>query len=339
MTLAEIQEAGINIDEPANNKVYQFEIDLQFGHVSCHLNADGEFVGLEACRGGSGGGGFTWTSSGGYGDGVGVSGEIVDGHPLIETLVLQGNVSVLKQFFAVSMTVSNLSPEPFRFTHGQATLTVPSGMSLAPTPTPQSETQSVPDIPGEGSAATKWILRGDTPGEYYLSASYRGQLEPFEAPFELQAATSEPLKVWGAEALGFHVQADSGSLQEGVPYHVKVGIVDKASIPLYNVAVEINGSVNSGFIYQPDQRFAATVAELKPGETVYAPAEHPGARCQQRRRVRTRSVQCSLRGRRGPPRRRHRSSATAAALHDVGEVGNCDAGASALAAIARCGRL
>jgi RHS repeat-associated protein len=276
MTLKEVEAAGINVNEPGNQNVYYFEIELQFGHLICHMNSNGEFVGLESCGGGSGGGGgggVTWTVHGGYGEGVGISGKIVNGHPIIETLVLQGKVTVLKQFFSASMTISNLSPEPFKFTHGQATLTLPSGMSLAPTPTPQSQTQNVPDVPGEGSTEAKWILRGDTPGEYYLSAAYHGQLEPFETPIELLAATNEPLKVWGAEALGFQVQADSGSLQEGVPYHVKIGIVNKATIPLYNVAINVNGSLREHFIYQPDQQFEASVSELKPGETVYVPQD------------------------------------------------------------------
>ncbi len=270
MTKEEIEEAGINPNEPGNSFVYQFEVQLSFGPVICHVNERGEFVGLGSCTGGSE---FRWTSTGGSGGGVSVVGASIDGHTVIETLVLQGTVSMLKQFFSVSMVVNNLSAEAFTFTHGTASLTVPDGMSLAPTPTPQSATQNVPDIPGGGSAESHWIMRGDVPGEYYLSASYHGQLEPFEAPFELQAATSQPLKVWGAEALGFHVQADEGSLEEGDPYHVRIGVYDKAPIPLYNVAIDIDGSAHNQFIFQPGQQFEAQTGELKPGETLYAPED------------------------------------------------------------------
>ena len=275
MTKAEIEAAGINVNEPGNSTVYEFEVKLKFGQLVCHVNGEGEFVGLEDCTGGGGGsgGGVGWTPRGICAEEVCVAAQAIKGHPIIETLKLDGKASALKQFFAVSMIVSNPSPEPFKFTHGQATLTVPAGMSLAPTPTPQAATQNVADVPGEGSAEVNWILRGDAPGEYYLSAAYHGQLEPFEAPFELQAATDEPLKVWGAEALGFHVQADSGSLQGGVPYHVKIGIVNNATIPLYNVAVEVNGADHDHFIYQPGQQFTAIAGELKPGETVYAPQD------------------------------------------------------------------
>jgi RHS repeat-associated protein len=271
MNKKEIEEAGINLNDPANQNVYEFEYH---GAFTCHINSAGEFVGLEHCTGGGGGGGGEdWTPHGTCIGNTCISGGSIEKHPFINELVLQGKLTTLKQFFAVKLVVHNLSPEPFKFTHGSATLTVPGGMSLAPTPTPQSDTQSVADISGEGSVATNWIIRGDRPGEYYLSASYHGQLEPFEKQFELEAGTAEPLKVWGAEAFGFRVQADEGSVTEGVPYHVKIGIYDKAPIPFYNVAIAINSALHEHFIFQPDQAFETSIGELKPGETIYAPQD------------------------------------------------------------------
>jgi RHS repeat-associated protein len=273
MNKEEIEAAGIDTSDPANQNTWAFEVGLGF---SCHINSAGEFVGLEHCTGGGGGGGGgggEWTSNGICSGETCISGGAVDEHPFIKKLVLGGTVTALKQFFSVKLLVYNVSPEPFKFTHGQATLTVPEGMSLAPTPTPQSASQAVADIPGEGSAETNWIIRGDQPGEYYLSASYNGRLEPFETPFELLAATDKPLKVWGAEAFGFHVEADEGSLKEGVPYHVKIGVYDKAPIPFYNVAINVSGALHEHFIYQPDQQLETSIGELKPGETIYAPQD------------------------------------------------------------------
>ena len=78
---------------------------------------------------------------------------VVEGHPLIEWLILEGKASFLKQFFDVSMVIQNLSPEPFDLTAGQATLNLPPGLTLAPTPEPQHahRTRSRA-IPGGGSA-------------------------------------------------------------------------------------------------------------------------------------------------------------------------------------------
>ena len=92
-------------------------------------------------------------------------------------------------------------------------------------------------------------------------------------PVELEARLASPLKVWGVEALSLNVQADEGFLAEGRPYHVHVGVTNKADIPLYNVDVEIFQNVHERFIFQPDQEASHTVSELKPGETVYAPQD------------------------------------------------------------------
>ena len=276
MTLAEIKAAGINPSDPANQNVYGFEVHLSFPGeepytFSCHLNENREFVG--DCGGGRGGGGVSCSTDACYGEGYVVYPGYHEGHPYIQWLVMHGKAAVLKQFFAVSMVVQNLSPEPFKFTHGQATLTIPEGMSLAPTAQPQSLTQNMPDIPGEGAAEANWFVRGDKPGEYFLDASYHAQQEPVENPVELEARLAKPLKVWGAEALGFRVQGDSGHLKEGVPYHVRIGLYDKANIPLYNVAISVDGAQHERFVYQPDQQFESTVSELTAGATIYAPQD------------------------------------------------------------------
>jgi 5-hydroxyisourate hydrolase-like protein (transthyretin family) len=287
MDLKEIEAAGIETENPENQNVYEFEVRLSFEAseehagettVQCYVNGDGKFVG-ECTEGGAsaagditcseteceGGGG----AGGGSGSFVAVP-TVVDNHPLIQWLILRGKATVLKQFFSVSMVVQNLSSsEPFKITQGGATLDLPAGLSLAPTESPQSAAQAVADVPPAGSSAVSWIVRGDEPGEYHLSASYQGQLEPFKAPIDLEAQLANPLKVWGANALALKVQADSGALAPGVPYHVRVGVTNKADVPLYNVSVAIDSEVHKQFIFQPDQQFANTIAELAPGETVY----------------------------------------------------------------------
>jgi hypothetical protein len=291
MDLQEIEAAGIDTSDPANQRVFEFEIRLAFidspaeqpPPLLCYINSEGHFVGT--CATGSGGHCtadsciWGWNSGGGVSPCCGVAGggccggivavpKIVEGHPLIQWLILRGKATILKQFFAVTMITQNLSPEPFKLTHGSATLNLPPGLSLAPTATPQAPTQAVPDIPGLGSATTEWVVRGDETGAYYLSASYKGTLEPFAAPVEIEAALTSPLKVWGANALSLSVKADNSALAEGVPYHVTVAITNKAEVPLYNVDLAIDEDVHSNFIFQPDQSFHNDISELKPGQTL-----------------------------------------------------------------------
>ncbi|HXB63890.1 MAG TPA: PKD domain-containing protein [Solirubrobacteraceae bacterium] len=278
----EIVAAGINPSEPANQNVYKFVIKLAFIEsppvvVQGYVNGGGEFVGATGASGG--GGGWSCGSGGCEGGGGGGGGgggeriiaqpEVVEGHPLIQWLILHGKAAVLKQFFEVSMIVQNLSPEPFTLAKGTATLNLPEGLSLAPTAAQQSLTNEVPAVPGGGSTTTNWIIRGDTPGEYNLSADYKSTLEPFDAPVSVQAALANPLKVWGKEAMTLKVKADEGKLHEGVPYHVYVGVENKSDVPLYNVALTIEENPHVSFVFQPEQQFSELVGELKPGETFF----------------------------------------------------------------------
>lgn len=194
---------------------------------------------------------------------------VIEGHPVLQWLVLHGKVSMLKQFVSVSMTLQNLSSEPFQLAPGTATLSLPAGLSLAPTGTPQAATQEVEGIPGNSSQTVTWVIRGDDPGYYYISAQYHGKLLPFEAPVEAQASLATPLHIWGAEALSLSVKADSGKLQLGVPYHVVIGVKNKSTIPLYNINVGLEEGFHPNFIYQPDERFNDSIGELPAGSTFY----------------------------------------------------------------------
>ncbi|MGD1058617.1 MAG: PKD domain-containing protein, partial [Solirubrobacteraceae bacterium] len=278
----EIVKAGINPSDPANQNVYEFVIKLAFiesptppVEVHGYVNSGGSFVGSYGASGGGGGG---WSCSaggcesgggGGGGERIVAQPEVVEGHPLIQWLILHGKAAVLKQFFEVSMIVQNLSPEPFELTKGTATLNLPAGLSLAPTAQLQALSEEVPAIPGGGSDTTNWIIRGDEPGEYNVSANYKATLEPFAAPVEVLAALANPLKVWGKEALSLKVKADEGKLYPGDPYHVYVGITNKANVPIYNVALSIDESPHEHFIFQPQQQFSELLGELKPEQTIF----------------------------------------------------------------------
>ncbi len=285
MTLAQIEAAGIDPNAPGNQSVYQFHIELAFPpnypgtapDLCGFVNGSGEFVGdTGSCAGGGGGGGAGGShgpcnSYGCYFGNVEAIPEIVDGEPLIRWLVLNGQATVLKQFFSVDMLIDNLSPASVDLDDGTATLDLPDGLSLAPTAAPQSDTQSVPTIPGNGSADVNWIVRGDNSGLYYLSADYDGTLDPFGTPVHLQATLQQPLHVWGADGLSLSVEADSGALVAGQPYHVRLAITNVADVPFYNVGLSVDSTPPAQTIWQPDQGFSSQIGELAPGQTLYSP--------------------------------------------------------------------
>ena len=158
--------------------------------------------------------------------------------PIIQWLVIPGRARFLKEFFDVQLIIQNLAAPGFTFTHGSATLRLPAGLSLAPTSTPQSETQDTPDVAGGQSASVTWTVRGDAEGDYGLTADYAALLEPIDKPVALTAATSTPLKVWGGSALTMTVTVDSCAIRYG-PYHVDVTLENVSDIPVYNPGVEL----------------------------------------------------------------------------------------------------
>ena len=191
---------------------------------------------------------------------------IVEGKPLISWLILRGSVTVLKQFTTVSMTIQNLSDEPFKLTHGGATLTLPAGLSLAPIAAPQSLSEPVADVPGEGSASATWVVRGDLPAATTCPRITKGSSNRSKA-----RSTSRPRlpnRSNGKEKLKLSVKADSGTLAAGRPYHVTIGVTNEAPVPFYNVNLAIDSKVHANFIFQPQEYFGDNVSELAPGQTL-----------------------------------------------------------------------
>ena len=266
MTLEEIKAAGIDPTDPANQNAVQFTTELAFLHAPVTgIAASGGFpvcptIDAVSVSCDSRGAHF---SQSGYSVTVGVN--YVDNLPQLVWLVVPARSSWLKEFFEVDLMVTNLADESFTLDHGSATLTLPAGLSLAPTTPAQHQTQTVADIVGGTSATTAWIVRGDKEGEYDLAATYVGDLEPFGDAVTIQAATADPLHVWGASALSIAVEADD-SATVGRPYHATIALKNLADAPIYNLELKLSDSGQQGFIYQPRQRLARSTDRLDAGD-------------------------------------------------------------------------
>lgn len=272
MTRTEIISAGIDPDDPQNQHVYAFEANLA------------AVLGLPGGSGGSAGVRLTgYASAGGWWDAQindhdcdgfvcsygGVTAVFKPGKvPMLQWLVLPGKASFLKEFFSVQMLVQNLASPDFTLASGQASLTLPAGLSLAPTATPQTATRTLPDIPGGGEASTSWVVRGDTEGSYDLTAAYRGRLQPVDEAVEIDATTQTPLKVWGGSALKMTIDTDD-AVVNGTPMRVRVGLTNKADVPVYNAAVELTDDGASNAILQPREQRIQGTDTIEPGKTFW----------------------------------------------------------------------
>jgi PKD repeat protein/protocatechuate 3,4-dioxygenase beta subunit len=289
MTYDEIIAAGIDVADPANTNVYEFEIWLNIdplpitGYV-CSSACTGDGVGWGGgWGGGGGGGGDGWMS---YGEStcpevgcaivlpggdqmtVSVSHEPGVG-PVVHYLVIPGEARFLKEFFEVSLTVQSLAPAPFALTGGRATLHLPDGLSLAPTAKAQQLEQDVASVAAGEKVTATWVVRGDVEGEYDLTATFGAVVSPIGKPFHREFRSSEPLKVWGGSALQMVVDADDLAVI-GHPYVVRIGLENVSDHDVYNAAVELKTEGAHNFIYQPRERLTQTTSVIGPGETFWA---------------------------------------------------------------------
>ena len=281
LTYDEIVAAGIDPSDPANQNVVHFTICLAFDGAVCNVTVDGDsnsegtIYNGGVSGGGVGGGGCTSQACDfTLPDGRSVEGTItmVGGEPVMNFLLISGEARWLKEFFEVKMLVVNLAPAGFTFTGGAATLTIPDGLSLAPTAAPQDPTIDLADIPGGGQAEATWIVRGDLQGEYNLEADYTAVLDPVGRSVLLVGKTANPLKVWGRGALQMIVDADDVAVANE-PYRVRIGLQNVTSgpeaTPVYNPAVQLYPVSGSNFIYQPREQLTQGTSVIAPGDTFF----------------------------------------------------------------------
>jgi uncharacterized delta-60 repeat protein len=272
LTRDEIVALGIDPDAPENQHVYEFVTVLAVGpdtdvQVSGRVNSSG-FVGTprgfscdgRTCTGSAGGSTIDITAGSAGGGRV----------PTLQSLVIPGRATFLKEFYEVSLIVQNLAEPEFVFTDGTATLDLPGGLSLAPTSQPQALSTELPDVPGGGSASATWIIRGDQEGSYDFSARYDATLRPFDEAFSVVAELAEPLKVWGGSALEMILDVDD-SASARFPYRVRVGLENVADVPVYNPGVELLEDGRENYIYQPRQQLRHATDQVAPGETWWTP--------------------------------------------------------------------
>ena len=281
---AVLEAAGVDLGAEENNNVYQFEIHLAFESQPI------VFTGFVAPSGfyfgGSGGGG--WGGGGGGGGGscytcywsvgdttIAATPVFVGNTPTITYMVIPGKAKWLKEFWDVQLVVSNLGSPSFVLSDGVGQLQLPTGPEGSnPLALPalhgqaQSAIQAMEDIPGGASRSARWIVRGDAEGDWNLSATYAGVLQPSGIPVQLSASVAKPLHVWGGSALKMIVDTDSTAVA-GSPYRVRVGLRNVSDVPVFNPSVELlkNGKLN--YIYQPRERLEQGTGVIQPGDTFW----------------------------------------------------------------------
>lgn len=115
--------------------------------------------------------------------------------------------SWLKDFYEVSITITNNSEKGFDIIDSKATLGLPPGLSLAGTDQLDSWDRTINTIEGVTEKTVTWIIKGDSQGSYNISVDFEGVLTPFGIPVKALFTNDQPIKVIGGDALKLKINA------------------------------------------------------------------------------------------------------------------------------------
>ena len=128
-------------------------------------------------QGNTGGYGSSHGYTGGYGFSVvtGNGKKLPKTSPVIAFFKVSTDFSWLKEFYEVSLSITNNADPEFSIENSLATLKVPSGLTLMN----NNAIQDMGSINGGETKTVSWTLRGDRAGSYKPTADFIGILEPF----------------------------------------------------------------------------------------------------------------------------------------------------------------
>ena len=275
LDINEIAALGIDVTAPENQFVYEYKIDYKKnGVLTLTVNAMGDIIGevngaIQTERDGV----ITTVAtlkgekdravSVSYGgssdpDNLGGSGEPEDPEDP-EKLISGGGrrkvrlpvsvavfnvtteLSWLKEFFDVEIAIINNADDDFYIQNSQAVLTLPDGLSLAGTDRKESLVQVMGNNGVIGSNETKsasWIVRGDKPGSYDISAEFTGTLMPLSEEVKVIFKNESPLVVHTGEGLKLDI-----TITEGLDYWTnQFTFTNNSDRPIYNFAASFSGS-------------------------------------------------------------------------------------------------
>lgn len=236
-----IEKAGINVNAPGNEHVYEFRMSLifavgmktyEFPYIILK-NSKNEVLN---CKGG----GETHKIQ--LDDEKGSFMNIMI-FPITEkfALVIYGETHWLKEMYQVKLVVNNDSMTD-TLEQVNATLQLPNGLSLADMTTgTQSLTHNLGTIKPQKSVNTDWYVRGDKEGEYNLSAKVSAIAQPLGEKMNLEFTTTKPVKVYAGNALHMTITCEDYA-ERGKDYKVKVKLENVSKKSLYNISCGIKNS-------------------------------------------------------------------------------------------------
>lgn len=265
MTLDEIRAAGIEVSKPENQHVIKVTIHLTYGSKPLDMevitNGSTIFGGgtvivdteegerqitatvvpavpdSDTGGGGSGGGGgfINWGGS--------------DENVIIALMDVPVEASCLKEFFDVKLHILNHSGKEFNLSSNQVQLNVPEGLSVVEAlDRSSSSLVTFQEFPGQTEKTISWVLRGDTEGEYKISADYSSVLDIFQSPVQARFVSENPITVYGVSGLTMKAVINK-DISNGAMYF-DLGLENNGAVDLYLPTIDVMGEIITSYKYE-----------------------------------------------------------------------------------------
>ena len=266
MNLQEIVDAGVDLSDPANLHTFTFTVTLTFEDYPIPINYiyyGEDFIQGSEDSGNSGGLGLDApTPNGGKEPGLKekykiqtkiVSNPTEAGEPAAPVLFAYmrntQTVSWLKDMYMVELGVLNIADSKYVIENSTATIHLPEGMSLAVTADGQSETQSMGSLAGQEKKYASWVVKGDEPGKYNISADFTGNLTPFDTEINAHFEAEQIVEVTDFSGLHVLIKPETKGYT-GFAYYIQYEITNNTGKPLYNFSTSLGPSMDPGQISQ-----------------------------------------------------------------------------------------
>jgi PKD repeat protein len=157
---------------------------------------------------------------------------------IVAAMKITTNLTWLKGFYDVELTIINNADEDFYIDHALANITLPEGLSLANTADKNAATKNIGKIAGGETKVISWTVRGDKAGSYDVSAHFTGSLEPFGVPIDIEFKTENPVVVEAGNALCLEVIHDLWSPTNDV-WTIDYKLTNVSEKPVYDIQFEL----------------------------------------------------------------------------------------------------
>ena len=231
LELNEILALGIDPEDPKNQNVYVHNVELRCDNQRKELelitSSSGKLIKINETHN------KNWTV---YAEPVVIHGKT----SAIVLFSIYTEISWLKEFYEVELTIINKADENFTLENCTADLDLPSGLTLAKTDRGESKYLEFGRVRGGEQKSVSWIVRGDQKGEYYMTADFNCVLTPFMENISLKFKNEDPLIVYGGDALQLDI--DYSEFDPNNDYWTaKFTLTNISDKPVYNVKINFGG--------------------------------------------------------------------------------------------------